>query len=50
VVIVSTRVIHDRFCCNRQSTALARETLFVKREAREPAGLSCLFGLFGLFG
>jgi hypothetical protein len=33
-----------------KTSALAREASFVKREAREPAGLSCLFGLFRLFG
>src|SRR2546427_2151396 len=59
---ILTRIIHERFCCNRRSAALAREASFVKRislfardlrekrDGREPAGLSCLFGLFGLFG
>ena len=26
-----TRIIHERFCCNRQSAALAREASFVKQ-------------------
>jgi hypothetical protein len=27
------RMIHERFCCNRRSTALVCEASFVKREA-----------------
>jgi len=27
-------MIHERFCCNREQAALAREASFVKREAQ----------------
>jgi hypothetical protein len=35
-----TRIIHERFCCNRRSTALAREASFVKRVAQDGMSVS----------
>ena len=34
------RMIHERFCCNRRSAALAREASFVKREAQDGKSVS----------
>jgi hypothetical protein len=35
-----SRIIHERFCCNRRSTALACEASFVKREAQDGKSVS----------
>jgi hypothetical protein len=35
-----TRFIHERFCCNRGFSALAREASFVKREAQDGKSVS----------
>ena len=34
------RMIHECFCCNRRSAALAREASFVKREAQDGKSVS----------
>ena len=35
-----TRIIHERFCCNRRSAAPAREASFVKCEAQDGKSVS----------